>query len=130
MTFLHQKYVVQGLSLAQIAVEICSSKDAVRRGLIEGGINIREPHLPHHGRESQPAFGRRRVKGSTVEVQVESRVIKAILDLKARGMGLREIARTLSQIGVPTKAKGKGWHPQMLKRIIERASGSASRGLP
>lgn len=36
--FLHQKYVLEGHSIAQIAAEILSSREAVRMGLIEFGI--------------------------------------------------------------------------------------------
>src|SRR4051812_20433068 len=52
--FLHQKYVVEGLSVGQIADQIFSSKEAVRAGLLAAEIPPREPHLPHNGRQSQP----------------------------------------------------------------------------
>jgi len=37
---LHQKYVVDGLSIRQIAKEFLSSKEAVRIGLIKAGIPL------------------------------------------------------------------------------------------
>lgn len=120
-SFLHDRYVIQGLSIAQISAEIGSSKEAVRLGLAKAGISVREPHLPHLGRESQPAYGKRRLRGKAAEAPVEQRVIKAIHDLKAQGLGLRGIAKALSQLGVSTKSKGKRWHPQMVKRILDRA---------
>jgi hypothetical protein len=52
-SFLHQKYVVEGLSLAQISSQIFSSKEAVRQNLIRFGSPLREAHLPH-GRSAQP----------------------------------------------------------------------------
>lgn len=41
--FLHRKYTVEKLSIAQIAAQISSSKDIVRRRLIRFGIVIRRP---------------------------------------------------------------------------------------
>ncbi len=93
--FLHQKYIVEGRSIAQIATEIFSSKSAVREALIEFGIPVRESCQPH-GRPAQPRFGRRYRGGKIQDDQAELRVAKTIDDLRARGMGLREIARTLT----------------------------------
>ena len=116
--FLHQKYVVEGLSIAQIAAQISSSKEAVRCGLVAAGIPIREAHKPH-GRPAQPRFGKRVVAGKTQAHIAETRVVKAVVDMRAQGMTLRQIAAFLSQIGVPTKCRGKGWHPQMVSRILK-----------
>ena len=49
----------------------------------------------------------------------EARVVKAITDMRSQGMSLRQIAAVLSQIGVPTKCRGRGWHPQMVARILK-----------
>jgi len=38
--------------------------------------------------------------------------------MRQSGMTLRQIARFLSEIGVPTKNRGKKWHPEMVNRII------------
>ncbi len=120
-SFLNQKYLVEGLSIAQIAAQIFSSKDAVRRGLIRHGIPIREAHKSH-GRSAQVPFGQKRQQGRGVPHLGERRVIDAALGLRAQGLSLRQIARFLSQIGVPTKCRGKSWHPEMVERILERAS--------
>jgi hypothetical protein len=115
--FLHQKYVVEGLSIAQIAEEIFSSKEAVRKGLQKTGIEVREAHQPH-GRQSQPKFGAKRFGGKVTEHKTEQKVIDAIEEMRRNKMGLRQIARCLSQMGVPTKCKGVKWHPEMVRRII------------
>lgn len=52
----------------------------------------------------------------------EERVISAVLDMRKQGLGLRQIASFLSKIGVPTKRRGKTWHPEMVKRILLRGS--------
>jgi hypothetical protein len=54
--FLQQKYVVEGLSIAQIAEQIVSSKEAVRKALLRYSLPIRQACLPH-GRPAQPRFG-------------------------------------------------------------------------
>lgn len=118
-SFLHQKYVVEGLSIAQISKLILSSKDSVRRGLIKVGIPLREAHKPH-GNPSQPRYGQRKVRARPVVKHAgEERVISAVLDMRAQGLSLRQIAALLSKIGVPTKRKGNSWHPEMIKRILD-----------
>lgn len=115
--FLHQKYVVEGLSLAQISELNCSSKDAVRKGLRDFGIPIRETLRPH-GRPSQSKYGQKIQKGKLTIHHTEQRVINAIMEMKAQGAGLRQIARTLTQLGIPTKCRGKAWHPEMIRRVL------------
>lgn len=120
--FLHQKYLTEGLSLAQIAAQTFSSKEAIRKGLLAAGIKLREPHRPHQ-RPSQPRYGQRLVNGSVAPHVAEQRTINAILDLHRQRLSLRQIARFLDQIRVPTKCRGKKWHPQMVARIIECSTG-------
>jgi len=115
--FLHQKYVKEGLSIGQIAAKIPSSKEAVRKGLIRAGIPIREPHKPH-GHPSRPRYGQKIRKGKEEPHRYEQHIIEAIIDMRAKGLSLREIAKILTQMKIPTKERGKGWHPEMVKRII------------
>ena len=49
-------------------------------------------------------------------------MIRAVIEMKQTGMSLRQIAGFLSEIGVPTKNRGKAWHPQMVTRILGRIS--------
>ena len=116
--FLHQKYVKEGLSIKQISELIFSSKDAVRNGLLRFGIPIREAHQPH-GRPSRPKFGKQIRKGVETAHLAEQRVVRAVLNMRAQGLSLRQIARFLTEIGVPTKCRGKSWHPEMVRRVIE-----------
>jgi hypothetical protein len=116
---LHQKYIIEGLSLSQIASEILSSKAAVRKGLIDSGIPLRKPHQPH-GRQSQVRFGTIRRVGKLIELKHEQRIIQTARDLHDKGLSLREIASTFDTMGIATKCKGKKWHPQMISRILKR----------
>ena len=59
----------------------------------------------------------------------ESRVIKAVDELRSQGLSLRQIAKFLDQIGVPTKCRGKKWHPEMVKRLLA-ISNTSSQSKP
>jgi hypothetical protein len=52
--------------------------------------------------------------------QGEQKVIDAVLEMRKQGLSLRQIARFLSKVGVPTKQRGVSWHPQMVKRLLAR----------
>ena len=56
--------------------------------------------------------------GRAVEHKTEQRVVDAIRDMKDQGLGLRQIARNLSKLGISTKCNGVRWHPEMVKRIL------------
>ena len=115
--FLQQKYVVEGLSIAQIAEQIVSSKEAVRKALMRFGLPIRQACLPH-GRPAQPRFGLSYRRQALINYKPEQRVIDTIVELKSQGMSLRQIARTLSKLKIPTKLSGVAWHPMMVKRVF------------
>ena len=115
--FLHEKYVLEGLSIAQISSQIFSSKEAVRENLIRFGIPLREAHLPH-GNPAQPKFGEKKRQGKLVTHLAEKRVIEAVIDMRKQQLSLRQIAKFLTKIGVPTKRRGVAWHPEMVKRLL------------
>lgn len=120
-SFLTQKYVVEGLSIAQIAALCFASKEAVRSSLIRFNIPLREPHKPH-GRQAQPRYGQKIVRDQVVSHKAEQRAVAAILEMSAQGLSLRQIAKVLNQMKVPTKCRGKSWHPEMVKRILAHKS--------
>ena len=117
--FLQQKYVSEGLSLRQIAAEVSSSKQTVCKNLKLFGIPLRNKSH-HHGNPSQERFGQRIVKNSLIDHQHEQRVIESVRRMKDEGLGLRAIARCLDELKIPTKNRGKKWHPEMVKRVLSR----------
>ena len=117
--FLHQKHVVEGLSIAQIAEQIVSSKEAVRKALKQFDLPIRQACQPH-GRPAQPRFGQRYWDGRLKNYQPEQRTIDAIIELQSQGLSLRQIARALTKLKIPTKLSGQAWHPMMVKRVLNR----------
>ena len=122
-SYLHQKYVIEGLSTRQIAAENFTSKEVIRTQLIRFNIHLREPNNTGQ-RNASARFGTRRKHGKLIENMVEARVVKAVVDMHNQGMTLRQIAAFLSQVGVPTKKMGKGWKPETVRRILEIALGS------
>ena len=130
-SFLQKKYSEEGLSVTQIAAQIFSSKSAVRENLKRFEIPLREPHRPH-GRPGCPRFGQRMQRGKVVTNRMEQKVIEAGLEMRKQGLSLRQIARFLSKVGVPTKQWGVSWHPQMVKRLLDSlpSGGGDEEGAP
>jgi len=116
---LHQKYIVEGLSTRQIAELFFSCKNTVKRYLEKYGIPIRE-ESKHHGRNSVIKFGERRLHGKVIQNRTEQRTINAILKMSERGMTGYEIAEFLNTMKVLTKQKGKRWHYQTVRKILDR----------
>ena len=48
----------------------------------------------------------------------EQKIILAVMHMREQGLSLREIAKNLSAMGVPTKCDGQKWHPEIVKRIL------------
>ena len=117
--FLHQKYVIEGLSINQISRQILSSRAVVRDGLSEFGIARRQRGKPGK-RPAQIAYGYRMVKGELLQHEGEQAVISVIQKMVDKGTSLREICEYLSMMRVPTKRRGIRWHPEMVRRILSR----------
>lgn len=117
--FLHQKYVIQGLSIAQIAGQILSSREAVRAGLI--GAGIKRKRVGEAGKNpAQAPYGFRKLEGVLVAHLGEQRVIQSIRKMSNSGLSYRMICEFLTSIKVPTKNRGKSWQPEMIRRILTR----------
>ncbi len=91
----------------------------MRKKLKEIGVEFRE-HGQHHGRPAQVRYGQKIRCGRTESHLGELRVIKAVMEMQEGGLSLRKIAKVLTNFKVPTKCRGKKWHPQMIKRIVDR----------
>jgi hypothetical protein len=117
-SFLEQKYLIEGLSIKQIAAEIISSKSTVRKHLINFGIPLRE-HAQPHGRPSQPRYGQKLIRGNAAPHLSEARTISLVQELRAEKLSLRKIAATLNQRGIPTKNRGERWHAETVSRVLK-----------
>jgi hypothetical protein len=118
--FLQQKYVTERLSIAQIARQILSSRSAIRDALIGFGIPLRKQGNPGL-RPSQVPYGFRRSAGLLVLHLGEQRVIESIRRMSIDELSYRKICDFLTSVGVPTKNRGKGWQPEMIRRILARS---------
>jgi len=114
-SLLHQKYVVLGLSLKQIAREFLCSKNTIRSALIRAGIRIRRSQ--EKGHSSNPRYGSKPTKGHSVDNLAEQRVIKTIIEMRDDRISFPKIAKFLSGAGVPTKMRRKEWHPEVVRQI-------------
>lgn len=112
-------YVENGLSKRQISKQLLCSKSTVDKQLKIFSIESREKSQ-HHGRPAQPSYGSQYRKGKLTHHLGEKRVVRTILEMHEQELSLRQIAKFLDMIGVPTKNRGKKWHPQMIKRILDR----------
>ena len=124
--FLHQKYVLEGRSIAQISEEILSSRAAVRDALIEFGI-ARKPQGKPGLRPAQVPYGYRMSNGLMVPHLGEQRVLSSVRKMADEGLSYRKICEFLTSVGVPTKNRGQRWHPEMVRRLLVRSTTAGSK---
>jgi len=72
----------------------------------------------------QPAFGQVAEAKALVADVAEQATIRRILELAEGGASLRTIAATLEHEGRRAK-RVKRWHPQTVRRVLERASSTS-----
>ena len=70
-------------------------------------------------------FGFRVKKGKLIPDAEEQKTVRLVLDLAGKGLSLREVCRQLEAAGVARKNGSKTWHPQPVRRIIERSKKAA-----
>ena len=117
-TFLEEKYVEVGRSIAQIAAENLSSRSAIRNALIEFKIPLRKQGKPGL-RPAQVPYGYRRSDGLLTPHLGEQRVIQSVRKMSNDGLSYRQICEFLTSVRVPTKNQGKGWQPEMIRRLLK-----------
>ena len=117
--FLSELYLKKQLSAAEIANKLKISKTTILKKLKEFNITTRAPHLPH-GRLSQTKYGMKLQKGTLKPLKKEMRVIALIKKLHAKKLSYRNICEILINMGISTKNKSRKWHPEMIRRIIDR----------
>jgi hypothetical protein len=52
--------------------------------------------------------------------QGEQAVLASVKRMVGEGLSYRKICEFLTGVGVPTKRRGKGWHPEMIRRMLDR----------
>ena len=116
---LKEKYLEEGLSIQGLAKEFSSSKSKIRGLLSMYQIPIRESFRRYE--ENSLSYGKRKVKGQTVDYKVELRTMEAIRRMYVdEGLTPNGIARVLDAMKTPTKHRGKAWHHSSVIRILEK----------
>lgn len=123
---LHEKYVVERLSVKQIARQFASSKSGVLTALKRAGIPLRASHQAH-GRPANPAYGKRISKDQLVDCPAEQRVIRLVKKMaEGEGLSVTSIARKLTEMGVNTRGGHARWHHELVRTILKRNAPPAS----
>ncbi len=115
---LKEKYLQEGLSPKQIALQLGVSRPAVVGRLKRIGVLSGAPSRPGYLLAQVP-FGWKRENGKLVSHLAEQRVLERISKARAEGESLHSIARSLTIAGIKAKNGGK-WHARTVSRILER----------
>lgn len=124
-SFLHQKYVVEGLSASQIAAETFSSKPTILNYLKKFNIKTRRVGVVTH--KKNIAYGKKIVGGKPADHKAEKKVIESIKEMYREGLSYRAIARVLNEMKIPTKQQGKGWHHENIRSILKSEGINSSK---
>ncbi len=116
---LRQKYLVERLSIRQIAGELVSSKATISKYLHRYGIKVKKRGTKELA-PPNPAYGERRYGNRVVKNHEEQKVISLILNLHEAGYSFRAIARTLNESGVQTRKRSSRWHHWVVAEIVKR----------
>ena len=118
--FLHEKYVVNGLSADEIGLEIVSATSTVLKHLKLFGKPVRG-----NGKNTRPkrhvAYGQK-IVGRKVEVcKSEMAAIEKMKRLREQGFSYWKIADILNSMAVPTKTRKGPWQARLVQQILDRA---------
>ena len=116
-SFLHQKYIVESLTINQIAALTLSSRSTVIKYLNEAKIPIRD----EEHRLGGSTFGQRKVNGRYIPNQAELNMVGRMKNLRSQGFTFRQIAEILQGLKLPSKRNGK-WTGRSVQRILDRIS--------
>ena len=112
--FLRQKYLVEGLSPAEIGDLCFSSKRTILNWLDEFKIPLRREDVPvRRGLR----FGEKRVRGRILDHEGQIKTIRLMMDLRARGYSYPQIVDVLNSMRIKAKHGGK-WHLKTVYEVI------------
>ncbi|NJL71238.1 MAG: hypothetical protein HC888_06315 [Candidatus Competibacteraceae bacterium] len=119
-SFLHQKYVVEGLSRRQIAALTASSRATVTRYLHLHNIATACPEHRSWQHPGQLPYGTRIRNGRVVPNKAELKVIRRMCELRSCGLTYRQIAAKLEATGIPTKTGRPSWAATTIMKLVSR----------
>ena len=115
--YVHQKYVIEGLNMSQIARELFTSRQTIRSRLLKMGVELRS-NIDQVQNQKHTKYGYRRIKGETIRHKTESRTATVIYEMREKGLSFQAIADILSEMKIPTKQKGRKWTRGMIRNIF------------
>lgn len=118
-SFLHQKYVVEGLSCDEIATQIFSARTTVLKYLKIHGIPVREVGS-NQKRVRGLAYGQKIKERSLAEHKREQEAILKMRELRDKGFSYWKIADVLNAMKVPTKSRKGKWHARSVQGILQK----------
>ena len=116
--FLYQKYVVEELSISEIATQISSAESTVHKYLMKFDIPRREPGKTIRKKRNL-AFGKQVVKRKEIDHKKEQVLILKMNALRSQGFSYWKIADILNALKVPTKTRKGRWHARSVKKILD-----------
>lgn len=119
--YVHQKYVIEGLNMSQIARELFTSRQTIRARLLKMGVKLRSS-IDQMQNQKHTKYGYRKIKGETIRHKTESRTATVIYEMRGKGLSFQAIADILSEMKIPTKQKGKKWTKGMVRNIFMKNS--------
>jgi DNA-binding CsgD family transcriptional regulator len=120
-SFLRQKYLEEGLSTRQIALEIFSSRSTVAAHMKKFGIPLRAEDVAHKMNKGRLAYGERRPVGQMAIHKREAEVIAKMQELRRQGYSYWKIADILTTMKVPTKTRRARWAAATVMKILKAA---------
>jgi len=119
-SFLWQKYALEMNSVSQIAREISSAKETVRRYLTLWDIPLRPTDSKQRLNKGQVGFGEKRVKALIQQNKQELAVIEKMKALRGQGFSYWKIAEILNSMKVPTKSRKAKWQAATVMKILKK----------
>ncbi len=116
-SFLRQKYLVERLSIKEIAAEIFSSRTAVASALKRFGIPIRPSDVTHKTR-AQLRYGEAWRNRQVVVHKREQENLAKMQKLRDQGFSYWKIADVLISMKVPTKTGRGPWHARAIQKML------------
>ncbi|MEI8346350.1 MAG: recombinase family protein [Pseudomonadota bacterium] len=108
--------MVEGNSFKEIADQIFSSRQSVKKYLVRFGIPLRMEDRRITGSH---VFGFKKRNRRAVPNSKEQEIINRIGSLKNKGFSYEKIAEILNVVGIGTKKKAI-WYPKTVRQVLLR----------
>ena len=115
--FLHQKYVVERLSVREISTLIFSSRSVVAKYLKLHEIPLR-PNEIENKNKSQLRYGEAWKKRLVTVNRKEAENIEKMQKLRDQGFSYWKIADIFNSLGIKTKTGAGKWHARSVQKVV------------